>query len=135
MSHALIFPTQPILQPVAGAHRLFDMYEDWKIILDGRELIIKKGFRTDLASIPEAFENVIDNDDPRILCGSIVHDMGFATQGKYWDDAPAYSFTEVNEVLVTGMRACGADEVICAAVFAAVETGGFLIWQRESLTR
>ena len=135
MTHTLIFPTQPILQPVAGARRLFDMYEDWKIALDGRELIVKKGFRTDLASIPKVFEGVINNDDPRILCASIVHDLGFATQGKFWHDAPAYSFTEVNEVLLAGMRSCGANEVICAAVFAAVETGGFLIWQRESLNR
>jgi len=134
-THTLTFKEQPILQPIAGKLRLFRLHEDWTVVLDGKELDIPKGFETDLASIPKLFENVIDNDDPVILCPSIVHDYLFSTHGVSWADVPAYGLTAVNEILIAGMSVCGANEVQKAEVFAAVETGGFLIWEREALKR
>lgn len=128
MNYSLTFLSEPILQPIEGPTRLFRIVEDFPVMVNGKLYVILKNSHTDFASIPQLFENIIDNDDPRILRASIFHDLAYQHVGKIWDDSPALSFTDVNHLLSAGMASCGADPIIRATVYGAVEVGAYGVW-------
>lgn len=40
----------------------------------------KKGYVTDLASVPKKLRSIVDNDDPALIIAALCHDAGYGTQ-------------------------------------------------------
>jgi hypothetical protein len=124
LAHAVEFILQPLLRPLDGKVRNFRLEEPFPVIVDGRTYEIPQGFVTDLASVPGVFESVIDNDDPRILRPSILHDYLYSRGGRLWDIEPPFNRFHCDKILVDAMHPLGADEALRVEVFAAVQLGG-----------
>ena len=115
----------PSLRPLLGDGIAFELMTSFRAMIDGRVFDIPKGFRTDLASVPRVFQNIINNDDPDILRPSIVHDWiyqhhmwGKKFVTREWADA----------VLREGMAFCGAGWLRRWTVWSGVRIGGGSIW-------
>lgn len=110
--------------------RLFELTEPFSGILDGYDFVVPKGFITDFASVPRAFESVVPNDNPHILRPAIVHDWLYQSQGQPDGFALWLTRKESDEVLREGMRVCGASCAMRWLVYAAVRAAGGMVWQR-----
>ena len=92
-------------------------------------ITIPAGTVTDFASIPRFARSIIDDDSPTILFGSAPHDRLFAVP--FTDSGRELTLREVNQVLLEAMWYCGAGRAERAAVFAAVQSGGAVIWNNR----
>lgn len=79
-------------------------------------VVIPAGFTTDFASIPSAALFYLDDDDPRILLPSCVHDYRYKT-----GNLPRQ---EADEELRQNMIACGARPSMAAVVYRMVRLFG-----------
>lgn len=118
------FSGQPKFQPVDGPNRLFDVLDDFGFTINGIAGIVPKGFRTDFASIPGPLEVVLENDDPRILRPSLVHDLLCKNKGILGGLFPHYSSRDAARILVDGMKTCGASDLLRHQAYIAVDTFG-----------
>lgn len=128
---SVVFAKQPLLRPVEGPDRDFLLEEDFPFLMDGQEFIVPKTFITDLASVPCLFEEVIDNDDPKILRPSIVHDWLYTLNGSV-NPTTVFTRKQCDQILSDGMSFCGADWFLRMEVYGAVEAGGWVPWNRHS---
>lgn len=46
----------------------------------GRDVIVSEGFSTDLATIPMAFRNIVDNNENFVFEASIIHDWLYTSR-------------------------------------------------------
>lgn len=94
----------------------------------GGVIVVPYGFISDLASIPEALQNLLNNDDPRISAGAWIHDLlcvnkGFVTK----EDGSTCQLTHTDCAKILAFEAMadlGADKGIQDAVYLAVVTFG-----------
>lgn len=52
----------------------FELYADFKCVLDSNAFIVKKGFVTDGANIPRAFWSIYPPNSPEYLSAVVLHD-------------------------------------------------------------
>lgn len=122
MTPSVTFPNEPVIQPVPGSARSFELLADFGFVLDGVPHVISKGFTTDFASIPPRLQGFLANDDPRILRPAIVHDQICDARGDAFDRH--FDSIEAAEVLREGMANCGASEALRDVIFFAVALEG-----------
>lgn len=67
-----------------------------------REICIKKGFKTNFASIPKKLQGIFSKDDPRWSKASIVHDYLYS--GKTDNYQKKYSRYEADQIFFEAMR-------------------------------
>jgi hypothetical protein len=70
--HYIKFNTKPCIKPLASYQ--YTTCGDFRVTVDTNELIIKKGFRTDLASIPKPLWSVISPMQSSYVYPAILHD-------------------------------------------------------------
>lgn len=125
MTFAVQFPAEPVLVPVKGSARLFELIGDFVVVLDGSILTIPRGFQTDFATIPPELEPIIDNDDPRILKPAILHDLLCDKHGDIFDDHRViYDSTTSAAILRDAMIPCGASLPLRELIFISVALRG-----------
>ena len=76
----LILPT---IKPILGNDGLYELAADWIVFLpiQKKSLFIKKGFRTDGASIPRAAWFITSHPfDPEYIIAAIAHDALYKTR-------------------------------------------------------
>lgn len=121
---ALPFPEVP-----SGWSRCFILLTPFEVVVDGRSFVVHAGFQTDGASVPEVFENVIENDDPRVFLAAVAHDYLYSIQGDVWGQGIAPSTREeADDILSAGMATLGAEFWKREAVYAGVRAGGAPHW-------
>jgi len=84
------------------------------------------GFVTNFASVPKSLRNIVDDDDPCILYGSVIHDWLYTNKGT-WSD---YKITRsaCDEVLCEAMALCHADTWKILAVRSTLQIFGAAHW-------
>lgn len=127
MNHFVNEPVVRILLPerlkslgLKGAY--YELMEDFVYVSDKYGTrTVKKGFISNLASIPRLALGYLNNDDPRISAASIIHDAGYAEK-----DLPR---KDVDELLYEGMIVLGARPSMAWVVFRSVRAFGGLHWK------
>lgn len=108
---------------------LFVLLEEYHVDVDGvGRVSIPPGFETDWASIPPMCRAYLDDDDPRILVPSLIHDYLYSTQGEVTILAPRLTREESDDVLRRLMIFCGASAARALTVYLAVRIGGASYW-------
>ena len=87
-----------------------------KVPTPGNKITVKKGFKTDLASIPRACWNVISPWD--IARAAVIHDLLYKRIRQYRWDKLHHSFVHENPSVVKNARKA-ADEVFLMAMIDA----------------
>lgn len=137
--YLLRFPRQPATRALtawdalrAGFNNVdvqyWELTEDFYYVSDiWGPICVPKGFITDFASIPGIFQNIVRNDSPEILCGSVVHDFLYKQCGDI-GNGKILSFQQSNTELTRCMFYSNAPDVIKDGVFNAVQFGGRSTW-------
>ena len=122
----------------AGSKRqLFEVLEPFPYITkNGWKITVPKHFITDFASVPSITKCLIDDDDPDILYGSLIHDFIYSCKGHITieDDKgnvhPTYiSRKEADAILRETMVLIGAPYWKHMAAYRAVRLGGRSFWK------
>ena len=123
------------LATVPGPDRLFRLRKNFEGTIDGAPFTIPSGFLTDLASVPQVFQNVVLNNDPTILRPSILHDWLYQTGGTPRNTWFKFTRAQADEILREGMAECGAGWCRRWTVWSAVRLGGGRAWQMRHARR
>ena len=92
-------------------------------------ITVPKGYVTNFASVPKAFHNLIDDDDPVILSGSVIHDYLYTRHGgRHIACLVPLSRQECDDVLCEAMAVCGAARWQIWAVRTALRWFGQSHW-------
>lgn len=96
----------------------YEVEEDITYNIFGGKLIVPKGFQTDLASIPSAFQNVIPK------CGlynasAILHDYLYSAESIY-----GINKSDSDIIFYEVMLNCGVDIKLAQLMYQAVKIGG-----------
>ena len=86
-----------------------------------KRIKVRKGFTTDLASIPRIFQNIIPKVGKHIQ-PSIVHDWCFE------DKVPGMIRKEADQLFLEGMKEVGVSWWKRNLMWAAVRVGGARLW-------
>ena len=82
---------------------------------------VRKGFTTDLASIPRIFQNIIPKIGKHIQ-PAITHDLC------YENGVPNMTRKEADDLFLEGMKAVGVNWLRRNVMYLAVRTGGRGLW-------
>jgi len=77
---------------------------------------VPTGFKTDFASIPRVFQNIIGDDESDIRDASVIHDFLYSTG--------SVTRLQADRVLQAAMLDLGASKLKAYLVFIAVRLGG-----------
>lgn len=91
------------------------------------EITVPAGFVSDFASVPRAALWYVDDDDPAILYGSIIHDWIYSQLGQL--GALCLTRAQADDLLRQTMLACGARPAQAWVVYQAVRLGGASHWK------
>lgn len=100
----------------------WELVED--LIYDGNRdtFIVPAGFKTDFASVPRVFWNIIPPTSPRYTKAAVLHDWFYAKQGVTRSDADGL-FRRI-------MRDSGVGKVKRGIMWLAVRAFGWLSWKK-----
>ena len=137
-THTERFPCPPQLRPLTPWEQAALGYpldvQQWKLLSDFRYnsdrvgwITVPAGFVTDLASIPQFAQNLLQNDSPCILNASLVHDYIFTQAGTLQSGGWA-TFRVTNKILCEAMWYSNSTAFQRAAVYRAVQSGGASRW-------
>lgn len=88
----------------------------------------KKGWLTDLASVPWFFRSIVDNDDSELLPAAMVHDFLFSTH--------KLNFSDTNELLYVISKHMGYKPSLAWFAWAAVSSpAGRIRWKANARKR
>lgn len=109
---------------------LYQLREEFRYVSDTfGEIVVPAGFVTDFASIPRAALWYVDDDDPCILFGSVIHDYLYTRHGDLGlGTRVIFTREQADQVLREAMLVCGARKAQAAVVYAAVRLGGGSHW-------
>lgn len=93
---------------------------------DGEAIIVPAGFRTDLASIPRLFQNLVPVNG-RHRAAAVLHDYLFVVQ-----DRPR---SAVDAIFLRAMEASGVSWAQRWVMYAAVRVGGWMPWRHNAAER
>ena len=94
-------------------------------------IIIPAGFWTDLASIPQIFQNILPVLD-RHLRAAVLHDFMYYAQrlnGKKITRAKA------DKIFLEAMKTCGVGWLKRWTIYSAVRSGGWVAWNKYKSDR
>lgn len=129
MSYTIKFLSQLAIEFVPGPSLKFKLVLPFKVQINGDVLELPIGTTTDFASVPQLFNNLIENDDPQIVEAAVLHDYLYQNLGKVWGpDAPAYSRSDCDDILLSGMIAASAPWLKRNTVWLGVRVGGWKAW-------
>ena len=89
----------------------------------GEKIVVPKGFKTDLGSVPQIFWNIV----PPIgkpLRGYIIHDLLYAEQ--------QYTRAISDAVLLEAMEVAGVGILMRTIIYMAVRLGGWKAWNQHA---
>lgn len=92
----------------------------------GETIIVPAGFRTDLASIPRLFQNIVPVNG-RHRPAAVLHDYLFVVQDR--------SRAAVDAIFLDAMEAAGVPWAQRWVMYAAVRAGGWLPWRNNAAQR
>lgn len=87
------------------------------------EITAKKGFQTDLASIPKCIRNIIDPSEPYIKEPSVIHDWIYRGHA-----GKIYNRKDADKIFYRGMRANGISWIKAKIMYWAVRLFGKSSW-------
>lgn len=117
------FVGKPIVEPVGDGvfwwvHQEFHYWSD----LLGRRIVIPKGFKTDGASVPKVFQNILSPTGPYFAAG-IVHDLLYRWQ--------KFSRRQSDDALLEGMWVLRCKPWQYGAIYLAVRGFGWNAWRKD----
>lgn len=121
MSFDIKFYNMPELTLVTPQQRLF-YYDLLDVSINGVRRQFLNG-TTDLGTIPDLLENVVQNDDPHFLRSFILHDELCKAEGGI-EPFPHFNSLEAAAILRAGGLVDGSPEWKADAVFIAVALKG-----------
>lgn len=113
--HAVKFMNHGCISPLAAYN--YKTCDDLKVDVDGKELVIPKGFETDLASIPKWYWSIISPSKSEIIEPSILHDY-------YYRCAKPTTRLYADEVFYYAMLQKGVDTYTAGKLYLAVRIFG-----------
>lgn len=91
-------------------------------------VIVPKGTKTDLASIPDIFKWYVNNDDYRVIRPAIVHDWLYATH----KTAGGYiSRSQSDDLFYDMLREEGMGVFKARVMWLGVRLGGWIAWDKS----
>lgn len=86
---------------------------------------IRRGWITDLASVPHRLRSAVDNDAGCIVAAALVHDSIFESQpwGASWGD-----FSDANSLFRSMILEQGGGEGTASLAWISVQVGAWLVW-------
>lgn len=141
MSNSWLFTGRLVLRALAPAElleresdsQLFELREPFVFSSSVGVITVPAGFISDFASVPRAARWYVDDDDPAILFGSIVHDWIYSQRGAVGLER-VLTREQADQVLREAMEACGARARQRLVVFWAVRLGGGSHWNSPRST-
>lgn len=109
-----------------SADQLWELMEPFAFETPSLSVTVPAGFVSDFASVPRLVRWYVDDDDPAILPGSIVHDYVYGRRGML--EGRKISRAEADALLRDAMLTAGAGKTLAAVVHAAVRLGGGAHW-------
>jgi len=106
--------------------KFFSLEEDFTCHTSEGIFVVPLGFRTNLATIPEVLQSLIQNNAPYIREASVLHDY-------LYDKDTTYSYVSKNKadrLLIEGMSYLGASSLQCLFVWQAVHRFGDRYWRK-----
>jgi hypothetical protein len=85
-------------------------------------IVVPAGFWTDFGSVPALTKNVVDDDDPDLLFGSLPHDDLYNRKGQL-PDGRKITRLQADRMLREAMLACGSPSLKANIVYNAVRIG------------
>eukprot|EP01034_Spumella_vulgaris_P007180 gene7180-biopygen6304 len=137
MSGLLQFIGRPVLAALTpqelrlcnSPRQLYELREPFTLRSpDHGEITVPAGFVSDFASVPRAALWYVDDDDPAILYGSIIHDYIYSQLGHLAEDR-ILTRAQADALLRQTMLACGARPAQAWVVYQAVRLGGAAHWK------
>lgn len=122
MTFAVQFYNLPSLTLITTGKRLF-RYDLLDFSINGIRSQLRDGI-TDLGTIPDLAEDIVQNDDPHWIRSFILHDENCRTQGNLGPLFPHYSSFEAACILKAGGLADGSSEDKAFVILAAVALEG-----------
>ncbi len=111
----------------------FVLLEEFRVWVDNVGMVlVAPGFETDWASVPPMCRAYLDDDDPRILVPSLIHDWLYAASGEVTLLAQKLTREECDDVLRRLMIHCGSSRARALTVYLAVRIGGASHWGTAS---
>lgn len=113
-----------------GQHNIWKLSQEltagWYKIDKWRNIIVKAGFLTDFASIPEAARPIITPMDTRIVDFAAIHDWLYTVHG---DAVGPVSRAEADTILYQGCLLLGMEKWLANMVWEAVSAFGPSHWK------
>ena len=104
-----------------GWRTLSDLYYP---LGDGRAVLVRKGFETDLASIPQALWNIYPPFDPEYRAAAILHDGLYASE--------LLPRNECDWLLLEAMQAQGNSWWTRNVFYSTVRCFGGFVWDKHT---
>lgn len=108
----------------------YQIAENFVFVSSRGEITVPAGFCSDFASVPSFTKWYVDDDDPAILFGSVIHDYLYSVQGRLPE--LVLDREGCDKILIEAMLACGASWLKRQVVFRAIRTFGGSHWPKNS---
>ena len=114
--HQVSFETKPCLVPVKDF--TYQTCVPLRATIDQQMIIVPKGFKTDLASIPRVFWNILPPQQANFIAPAVLHDYLYETKNMKRKKA--------DDILYSALRESGAKFITASIIWLAVRLfGGF----------
>ena len=101
----------------------FRLTRSFEVEWEGRKFKIKRGFLTDLSSIPRLFQSAVPKIG-RHLQPSVVHDW-------LYDYDEGFTRLEADQMMLDGMKLMKVSWLRRQAIYRSVRVGGWTAWGPE----
>lgn len=120
-----VYPAMPCLSPLPRNDECWHTDCHWMShLVNGRAVVIRRGFETDLASVPRIAWRVIGHPLSKVtLAHGLAHDALYASE--------AMTRHECDDWFLESMRISGVPWFKRNAMWSAVRTFGGLVWARH----
>ena len=94
---------------------------------EGKRYVVPSGFRTDFASVPQLFQNIIPTDGDAKFPG-ILHDYAYHCKGQ-----PPFSLTRLqsDNLLLEALQLVGAPLLERRTIWPVVRLSGWIYWSQK----
>lgn len=127
------FLTPLVLESLPSGKR-FRLYNEFTYLWKREyiEIHVRRGFETDLASIPRVFRWLITKLG-RQNKAAVIHDALYQNEYTTPNNCPRHEFTraEADLVFLDGNRDAGVKKWKRRLIYLAVRTGGWASWQKR----
>lgn len=123
-----LFLSQPACRPCAKRADWVEFAADWFFVVDGKQIIIPKGYYYNGASIPRVFWAIIGSPfEPDFWAGAGAHDFIYLTH--------IFTRPEADEILFQLIRQSGVGLGRARTIWGAVRACGYPAWTNNKQDR